>query len=300
MYDEEYIEKTLKAGEIVNRVLRDLPRMVKPGVKVFDLCEKIENLIIEGGGKPAFPCNISINNIAAHYTAFPEDQSIIPDDAVVKVDIGAHFDGYIVDAATTISFNSKYDDMVEASRIALKNALKVIKPGVRVSTVSKEIERTISGFGYKPISNLTGHMLKRYILHGGKNIPNVYGEYPWIMEEGEIYAIEPFATDGIGSVTEMQQAYIYSLAKVHSGRTRLEKELLRYIYDNFKTLPFCERWLKNFNVKQENIREIIYRLVENGALHIYPVLREVKNGIVTQFETTVIVSKEGPIITTEI
>ncbi|MCC6017809.1 MAG: type II methionyl aminopeptidase [Candidatus Verstraetearchaeota archaeon] len=299
MYDEEYIEKTLKAGEIVNRVLRDLPRMVKPGVKVFDLCEKIENLIIEGGGKPAFPCNISINNIAAHYTAFPEDQSIIPDDAVVKVDIGAHFDGYIVDAATTISFNSKYDDMVEASRIALKNALKVIKPGVRVSTVSKEIERTISGFGYKPISNLTGHMLKRYILHGGKNIPNVYGEYPWIMEEGEIYAIEPFATDGIGSVTEMQQAYIYSLAKVHSGRTRLEKELLRYIYDNFKTLPFCERWLKNFNVKQENIREIIYRLVENGALNIYPVLREVKNGIVTQFETTVIVSKEGPIITTE-
>ncbi|MCS7368518.1 MAG: type II methionyl aminopeptidase [archaeon GBS-70-058] len=300
MYYEEYIEKTLKAGEIVNRILKELPRIVKPGVKVLDICEKIENLIIEGGGKPAFPCNISINNIAAHYTAFPGDKSIIPDNAVVKVDIGAHVDGYIVDAATTISFNSKYDDMVEANRMALKNALKVIKPGVKVSKISKEIERTIIGFGYKPISNLTGHMLKRYILHGGKNIPNVYGEYPWIMEEGEIYAIEPFATDGVGSVTEMQQAYIYSLAKVHSGRTKLEKELLKYIYDNFKILPFCERWLKNFYVNHETIGAIINRLVENGALHSYPVLREIKNGIVTQFETTIIVSRDGPIITTEI
>lgn len=300
MSNENYVEKTLKAGEIVNRVFKDLLRLINPGEKIFDLCEKIEELIIKNGGKPAFPCNISINNIAAHYTAPPNDQYTIPENSVVKIDIGVHIEGYIVDAAKTISFNRRYDDMVEATKTALESAIRIIRPRVKIKTISKEIERTIIGFGYKPISNLTGHMLMRYTLHGGKNIPNVYGEYPWIIEEGEVYAIEPFATDGAGNVIETQYTYIYSLTKVRSGKTKLEKEILQYIYKNFKTLPFCERWVKGIGLDQEIIHNIINRLANDGTLNRYPVLREIKNGIVTQFETTVIVTSDGPILTTEI
>lgn len=291
--DEESIEKTLKAGMIVKEVLKRVEKSIQPGEKILDLCEMIERQIFDLGGKPAFPCNISINNIAAHYTSPPNDTAIIPEDSVVKVDIGVHIDGYIVDVAKTFSFNPKYDDMVEAVELALENAIKIIKPGIRVKNVSREIERTITGFGYKPISNLTGHMLKKYVLHGGKNIPNVYGEYSWTLEEGEIYAIEPFATDGLGKVNEMQIATIYSLAKLRSGKTKFEKDILKYIYTNFKMLPFCERWIlkSELNINPELIRVVINRLIEEETLIKYPVLREVKNGIVTQAETTIIITK---------
>lgn len=292
--DEESTEKTLKAGMIVKEVLKRVEKSIRPGEKILDLCEMVERQIFDLGGKPAFPCNISINNIAAHYTSSPNDTAIIPEDSVVKVDIGVHIDGYIVDVAKTFSFNPKYDDMVEAVELALENAIKIIKPGIRVKNVSREIERTITGFGYKPISNLTGHMLKKYVLHGGKNIPNVYGEYSWTLEEGEIYAIEPFATDGLGRVDEMQIATIYSLAKLRSGKTRFEKDILKYIYTNFKMLPFCERWIlkSELNINPELIRVVINRLLEEETLIKYPVLREVKNGIVTQAETTIIITKD--------
>ncbi|MEM2538361.1 MAG: M24 family metallopeptidase, partial [Candidatus Methanomethylicia archaeon] len=169
------------------------------------------------------------------------------------------------------------------------------KPGVKVKTIAREIERTIVGFGYKPISNLTGHLLKRYILHGGKNIPNVYGEYPWIIEGGEIYAIEPFATNGFGSVIETNTTVIYSLAKIKSGKTKLEKDMLKYIYTNFRMLPFCERWImrSELGLSQETIHTIVNRLLEEGILTKYPVLREVRNGIVTQAETTIIITRDN-------
>lgn len=300
--NEESIEKTLKAGRILNEVFEIVSKTIQPGEKIIDICEKVENKIIELGGMPAFPCNISINNIAAHYTSPPNDTLTIPEDSVIKVDIGVHVDGYIVDAAKTFSFNSKYDDMIEAVELALENAIRIIKPGVKVKTIAKEIERTIVGFGYKPINNLTGHLLKRYILHGGKNIPNVYGEYPWIIEEGEIYAIEPFATNGFGSVIETHTTVIYSLSKIRSGKTKLEKDVLKYIYTNFRMLPFCERWImkSGLGLNQEVIHTIVNRLLEEGVLTKYPVLREVKNGIVTQAETTIIITRDNVINVMEI
>ncbi|MCS7097294.1 MAG: type II methionyl aminopeptidase [Candidatus Methanomethylicia archaeon] len=300
--DSEYIEKTLKAGKIVNEVFKRIENLIKPGKKVIELCENIENVIINLGGKPAFPCNISIDNMAAHYTSPPDDQLSIPDKAVVKVDIGVHIDGYIVDAAKTFSFNPKYDNMVEAVEMALNNAIKKIKPGVKIKDVAREIERTITSFGYKPISNLTGHLLRRYLLHGGKGIPNVYGEYPWSIEEGEVYAIEPFATDGAGKVIETNRIYIYSIARLRSGKTKLEKDFIRQVHENFKTLPFCKRWLMKVfvDINEQILQDILERLIKDGTLTGYPVLREIKNGVVTQIEATVIVTKDGVIHANEI
>jgi len=293
---DDELEKLIKAGEIVRRVLDYASSYVKPGLNVLDVCERLENMIIDLGGLPAFPCNVSINSIAAHYTSPPNDSAIIPQNSLVKVDVGAHVDGYIADAAITLSFNPDYDVMVDAVKAALNRAISMIRPGIKVSQISRSIEEVIRGYGFKPISNLCGHLLRRYILHGGKSIPNISGNYPWIVEEGDVFAIEPFATDGGGRVVEGSSTYIFSFVR-NRAKGRFERKLLSFIRSHFRSLPFCTRWFKGFfNI--DSVVDVLDRLNKNGSIYGYPVLKEVKGGLVAQAEHSVIVTGDGALVTT--
>jgi len=274
---------------------------VKPGVKLEEVAEKVESYIRELGGQPAFPLNISINEVAAHRTPIIGDDEVIPEESVVKVDIGVHFNGYIADTAVTLVFNDKYNKLAEAAADALEKALLAVGPGVRFSEVGAVIETTIKKHGYKAIKNLSGHSLDQYTIHAGDVIPNFkdplsYGKF----KIGRAYAIEPFATNGEGVVTDLKQAQIFALRKSRPGfgLTEEEKELLDVIIDRFKGLPFCERWLTDVINDVGRLRNVIRGLVRKKYLRQYPVLVERKAGLVTQFEETVYISKDGVIVTT--
>ena len=274
---------------------------MKPGVKLEEVAEKVESYIRELGGQPAFPLNISINEVAAHRTPIIGDDEVIPEESVVKVDIGVHFNGYIADTAVTLVFNDKYNKLAEAAADALEKALLAVGPGVRFSEVGAVIETTIKKHGYKAIKNLSGHSLDQYTIHAGDVIPNFkdplsYGKF----KVGRAYAIEPFATNGEGVVVDLKQAQIFVLRKSRPGfgLTREERELLGVVVDRFKSLPFCERWLRDVISDVGRLRNVIRGLVRKKYLRQYPVLVERKAGLVTQFEETVYISKDGVIVTT--
>ena len=274
---------------------------MKPGVKLEEVAEKVESYIRELGGQPAFPLNISINEVAAHRTPMIGDDEVIPEESVVKVDIGVHFNGYIADTAVTLVFNDKYNKLAEAAADALEKALLAVGPGVRFSKVGAVIETTIKKHGYKAIKNLSGHSLDQYTIHAGDVIPNFkdplsYGKF----KVGRAYAIEPFATNGEGVVVDLKQAQIFVLRKSRPGfgLTREERELLGVVVDRFKSLPFCERWLRDVISDVGRLRNVIRGLVRKKYLRQYPVLVERKAGLVTQFEETVYISKDGVIVTT--
>ena len=90
---------------------------------VIDVCEKVEGLIRAKGGKPAFPCNVSINEVTAHYTSPPDDTLKIPEGSTVKVDFGVQVDGYVTDSAFTVSFNPEGRSMANTAELALKTAM---------------------------------------------------------------------------------------------------------------------------------------------------------------------------------
>lgn len=274
---------------------------MKPGVKLEEVAEKVESYIRELGGQPAFPLNISINEVAAHRTPIIGDDEVIPEESVVKVDIGVQFNGYIADTAVTLVFNDKYNKLAEAAADALEKALLAVGPGVRFSEVGAVIETTIKKHGYKAIKNLSGHSLDQYTIHAGDVIPNFkdplsYGKF----KVGRAYAIEPFATNGEGVVVDLKQAQIFVLRKSRPGfgLTREERELLGVVVDRFKSLPFCERWLRDVISDVGRLRNVIRGLVRKKYLRQYPVLVERKAGLVTQFEETVYISKDGVIVTT--
>lgn len=289
---ELILDKYRSAGRILVEVREAAVEKIKEGVSLLEVAEFVENGIREKGAEPAFPCNISRNEEAAHATPSIDDKTVFGKD-LVKIDIGVHIDGYIGDSAVTVDLSGDSEELVRASEAALNEAIKIIRDGVSTVEIGEVIENTIRGHGYKPVVNLSGHGLVRYNSHAPPTIPNVRYEHGVILKENDVVAIEPFATNGAGKVVESGNPEIYSLIKAKPVRLREAKKLLEEI-KNYQGLPFAKRWLP-----RERLDLALRTLKNTGALREYPVLREEEKGLISQAEHTVIVKKDGCEVTTK-
>ncbi len=298
-YDEETLEKFRLSGRILRETREEIKNFVREDMPIIDICEKAEKTIMDKGGKPAFPCNVSINEIAAHYTSPPKDDRRIPRKSIVKVDIGVHVDGYLTDTAVTICFNQEYKSLVDTAEQALKTAINSIHPEMSTSKLGAIIEKTIKSHGFKPISNLTGHQVGRYLVHAGTSLPNVAQLSFSKIKLGEVYAIEPFVTlpDAVGRVEDGGEATIFRFLKSKSLKNPYAKQLLRHIEENFRTLPFAERWLQGI-VPKGHYREAFRELLSSKVLMGYPIFVEVSRKPVAQAEHTVLIVEDGCVILT--
>jgi len=293
-YDEETLKKFRLSGKILRETREEMKLFVRENMPIIQVCEKAESLIRAKGGKPAFPCNVSINEVAAHYTSPPNDESRIPEKAVVKVDIGVHVDGYVTDTAFTACFNADHKRMADTAEIALKTAVEHVHGDMSVSKIGSLIENAIRNRGFKPISNLTGHSVGRYLIHAGTSIPNVSQLSLAKVKAGEVYAIEPFVTlpDAEGRVEDGSEMMIFRFVKDKPLRSSYAKQLSKYIEANFKTLPFAERWLRGA-VPEEKHGEAFKKLLVSKTLMAYPVFVEASGNPVTQAEHTVLITDDG-------
>lgn len=290
---KEELEAYRRAGRIASAVRKEVQRLVQPKKRIKEICEETEKMIREMGGFPAFPTNVSVNHIAAHYTSPPDDETVVPDDALVKVDLGASINGYLSDTAVTIDLSGKEIAMVDATERALIAAISIIKAGIDVSQVGKTISSAIADAGFKPISNLTGHSLARYELHSGTSLPNIATGSRHIMREGEIFAVEPFVTkrDGKGYVKDTDSAFIFSCSEIKPRANPSDDpsvNLLIELRRRFGRLPFTLRWLD-----QSPDSKQFRKLVRSGSIIMYPVLVEGGKKKVAQAEHTVLVKKYG-------
>ena len=287
----------VKACRIAARIMEEISKEINSRRKVITVCSMVEKKIIEYGARPAFPCNVSINNIAAHYTSPIKDSSVIPDYGLVKVDIGVHIDGYIADMAKTFDVDGTLEGFVAATDDALDEAISLLRPGTKLGDIGKKIESVINAYGLKPIRNLTGHSIKRWKLHAGKQVPNVRVRVSDVVEEGEVYAIEPFATNGAGLVIDTDLLYIFANTGRNEPLEGTAEQLRAHLYKKYGPLPFASRWVgtksKNINLLGE-----LKILIKRNAIRGYPVQVTKKGRLVSQSEHTVYVSKDGPVVLT--
>ncbi len=294
MLDEDALNNYLKLGEVVSYIVKDVASRIQEGDLVISIVEEVERRIVEAGFKPAFPTNLSINETAAHYTSPPEDDlRIIP--GIIKLDAGAHSGGLIVDMARPAVLDDNLVELSEVVRDALDKAISVIKPGVRVRDVSEVIYDTIVSAGFKPIRNLSGHKIEPFKLHAGVDIPNVPVRGVYKFKEGDVFAIEPFATlpNARGEVVQQGEPYIFSIRKKVGTRDEIERKIQKLAINKFSKLPFCERWL--VSELGHRVNYALLRLVRRGALIAYPPLVEHSGKVVAQYEDTVLVTSEGAI-----
>ena len=295
MQTEEY----LKAGKIASEV-REMVR-VKDwiGKSVYEICEEVENEIKKRGAKCAFPVNASINEIAAHYTAEPNDPITIKDTDLVKIDLGAQINGYIADTAVTVCYDAQFDGLVEAAEEALSNAMAMVKTGVKASDIGRTIETTIKQRGCKPIANLSGHSLDQYTIHAGRSIPNIWSIGGFSLSDSSAYACEPFVTteQGGGFVRNGQIKNIFAINSRKKTKDAQADKLLDFIWENFNMLPFALRWITK-EWEEKEARKLLEILVKKKAVQAYPVLIEVNEQRVAQAEHTFIPNDTGATVTT--
>ncbi|MGY5852460.1 MAG: type II methionyl aminopeptidase [Candidatus Thorarchaeota archaeon] len=286
-------EKWRRAGVVAREALDIARTMVKPGTKVIDIVEATEKHILEHATGRSFPCNVALNNVAAHYTSPLNDETVIAEGDLVTVDVGAHIDGCISDSAFTIALNPDHADLVKASEEATKVAIRMMRPGAKLNTIGALIEDTIQGFGFEPVRQLSGHQLNEYELHSEKQVPCVSGKSEVLVEEGEIYAIETFASTGSGNVTDLPQPLIYQLLPIRVPvRFKGTKQFLGIARKNYKEFPFAERWLAE-KMTHASLKMAIRELERNGALIGHHILAEEKEAFVSQSEHTVIITESG-------
>ncbi len=292
-------EKIIRAGQICKETKEYAKKIVKKDVPLLEIAEKIEEKIIALGAKPAFPVNLSINEIAAHYTPSHDDKSL--SHGLIKVDFGVQVDGWSAD--NSISFdlenNEENKKLIKAAEEALKNSIEKIKKEkskTHLGEIGKEIQNTIEKNDFSPIVNLSGHSMEEYDLHAGITIPNVDNKNVEKIGEG-LFAIEPFTTKGNGKVKDGKPSGIYQLIEDKNVRSQTAREVLEFIAQEYNTLPFCSRWL----VKKFGSKALIglKQLEENGNLHQYPQLVEVSGAKVAQAENTILIDGSEVIVTSE-
>ncbi len=293
------IEDYIKAGKIVAEVRENVRKKNWVGVTLEEICEEVEGEILKRGAKRAFPVNTSVNEVAARYTAEPNDEKVVGDTDLIKIDLGAQVNGYIADTAVTVCYDPQYDSLVQAAEDALKNAVSMIKIGVKSSDVGRTIEKTVKQLGFKPIMNLSGHSLAQYTIHAGKSIPNIWSIGSFSFKGDEAYACEPFVTtdEGSGVVQEGKIKNIFALGSRKRTKNEEADRLQEYIWANFNMLPFALRWLLK-DWEEKKARELLEILIKKKVVHSYPILIERNGQRVAQAEHTFIPTENGATITT--
>lgn len=311
MRERERIEEDLyttvrEASEVHRRVRKYIRQYIKPGIRLIDMCERLENAnramvgAVDGDLSRgiAFPTGCSLNNVAAHWTPNKGDTTVLGKDDVMKVDFGTQINGRIIDCAWTVHFNEKYDPLVEAVRDATNAGIKTAGIDARFCDIGEAIQEVmesgeveIDGKTYpvKAIRNLNGHSIGPYQIHAGKSVPIVKGGEQVKMEEGEFYAIETFGSTGKGYVREDLECSHYMKdfdaehVALRSGRAR---SLLATIDKNFGTLAFCRRFLDRLG--EDKYLMGLKSLCDAGIVNPYPPLCDVKGCYTAQFEHTIL------------
>lgn len=292
----------LKAGEIAKKVKEFAQNLIKPGMKLIDIAEAIDAKILELGGEPGFPVNLGINEIAAHFTPVVGDKSIA--EGILKVDIGVAVDGFIGDTAFSLDLteDGRFVDIMNLNEEILKNVSEIIRPGMEVRDVGEVVQDTLEKWNndndssFSVIKSLSGHVLGKNVIHAGINISNYRNNNRASLNNAG-FAIEPFVTMGAGDIYEGKGGGIYALQSYENVRDKDAREVLKFIKENYKTRPFCARWLEKAGFKK--LKFVLGVLIKQGILREYAILIEKSKAPVSQFENTFVVADDKVFCTTE-
>lgn len=294
--DNQEQQDYIKAGQIASQAVEYAKSIIKPNTPLIEIAEKVEDKIKQLGGNPAFPINLSINEIAAHYTPSKDDETLAT--GLLKIDLGVEYQGAIADTAFSIDLtpNQEHKEIIQLNEQALNNALQIIKPNIELNQIGKAIADTIKNTNYTVIKNLSGHSLDIDTIHAGITISNHENTNTTELNNIAI-AIEPFLTTGKGEIYEGKSSEIYLLQQEKPIRDKDARRLLEFIKTNYKTKPFCKRWLEKQNIPKLNF--CLSQLTQQEILHNYQVLVEKFKAPVSQAEHTILITNDKITITTK-
>lgn len=287
------IEKLRRSG-LISATAREAGRkMIVPGAKLEDVARAVEAIIRDMGGEPAFPAQLSVNHIAAHYCSPIDDPLTIGPGDIVKLDLGTHVDGYVTDNAVTVDLRGGPDSAIAAaSRMALENAISVMGPGRSITEIGRQIETTIKAFGFNPVYNLTGHGVARYVVHCAPSIPNYPDPKAGTLKANQTIACEPFVSDGKGYIDVQGAPEVFGTRRKPRSKDQLPEDIERAL-EATNSLPFARRSLLPWLKTKARVEEALKLLKKRKLLVEYPPLVEKVGVRVAQTEHTIFIHEDG-------
>lgn len=287
------LEKLRLSGRISATARETCRKMIEPGVRIEEIALAAEAVIREMGGKPAFPAQLSRNNIAAHYCSPPSDPTTIQPGDIVKLDLGTQVDGYVTDSAVTVDLQNGPDSaMVAASRMALDNAIALMGPGASITEIGRQIEQTIKAFGFNPVYNLTGHGVARFVIHCAPSIPNYPDPSSGRLKVNQTIACEPFVCNGKGYIESRGKAEVFGLKRAPKPKDKLPADIEAAVLAA-EGLPFARRNLLKLLRHEKRVEEALQILKRAKLLIDYPPLVEQPGVRVAQTEHTIYIGEHG-------
>ena len=333
------VDESLKywrdAGHVARRTLEAMKLELQPGKTFHEIIESAERFIHRHGGKPAFPGTIHTNDLAAHFTTNHavegvegwSGDTVLEKGDCVKIDYGVHIKGHIGDNALTfeVGNTNNHTDQIKAAKEARDAAIEVMHPGTPWYKVGAAAAQPSIDAGFQPIRNLCGHQLKPWQLHAGVSIPSYAcgpdnRGFSGVVEEGSVYAVEPFNTTGssglIENIGSPHSSNIYRVTGHTTSRKARAKgqlkplgaQMARNLEERYSTLPFAERWAfpmlekplpgAELSSGQRKWDALVKKLISIRFLETYHALRCIDGGNICQFEHTVYITDGGPEILT--
>ncbi|KAI7786477.1 methionine type metalloexopeptidase [Diaporthe eres] len=311
LMNDDFLRDYRHGAETHRQVRQWAQKWIQPGMGLTEIANGIEDsvralvghsgleegdAIVAGMG---FPTGLNLNDIAAHYSPNAINNKVFGQDDVMKIDIGVHVNGRIVDSAFTMAFDHKYDNLLDAVKAATNTGVKEAGIDARLGEIGGAIQETMESYEIeldgktypiKSIRNLNGHTIHHYSIHGDKSVPIVKTEDQTKMEEGDVFAIETFGSTGNGYVRDQGEVSHYALmadAPKVDLRLSSARSLLNTIKKNFGTLPFCRRYLDRIGCDKYLLG--LNNLVNTGIVQDYPPIVDKKGSYTAQFEHTILI-----------
>lgn len=294
--DPQYKADFIAAGKIAKEVRAYGKNLIKTGASYNDVIKKIRDKVTELGAICAFPPQIALNDVAAHYLPQP-GEDITFQNELIKLDIGVAVNGAIGDCAVTVDLSGKYQHIIDAAEAALLAAEKTVKVGVTIGEIGRAIQDEITRRGLAPIKNLSGHGLGKFKVHTSPTFPNYDNSSTIKIEPGMTFAIEPFATDGEGEIYDAGIPTIYSFDNARPVRSEFARQVLAKI-KTYNGLPFAVHDLIDAKLSLPKVKFGLKELQQAGVIIDHGPLVEIAHGMVAQAENSILVDDDGTVIIT--
>ncbi|XP_045597910.1 proliferation-associated protein 2G4 [Procambarus clarkii] len=311
------VTKYKMAGEIVNRVLKLLVAKCVPLASVRDICAEGDRLLEEETSKVfkkekdlkkgiAFPVCASVNNCINHYSPLAsEGDTILQDGDLVKIDMGAHIDGFIAVVGHTVVVGASKENKIKGRRAdvmlaahhAAEAALRLVKPGNQNFSVTDTVTKIAEVFKCKPVEGMLSFQLQQGRIDGEKTIIQNPTEAQrkevekQDFETHEVYGVDVIVStgEGQGKEAEARVTVFRKTEESYSLKLKASREFFSKVQKNHGTMPFN---IRSFD-DEKKARLGVTECVAHKLVDPYPVLWEKTGEFVAQFKFTVLLMPGG-------
>lgn len=318
------VTKYKSAGEIVNKTLKAVIDLCVADASVREICTKGDNQITEETGKVfkkekdlkkgiAFPTCVSVNNCVCHFSPTKNDPDyILKEGDVVKIDLGAHIDGFIAVAAHTVvvgassanKVTGKKADVVLAAYWAVQAALRLIKDGASNYAITEAVQQVAESYKCKPLEGMLSHQLKQFKIDGEKTIIQNPSEAQrkehekCTFETHEVYAIDVIVSsgEGVGREKDTKISIYKKTDENYQLKLKASRALLAEVKTKYGNMPFN---LRHFD-EETKARMGVVECVNHKMIEPFQVLYEKPSEYVAQFKYTVLLMPNGVNLVTDI